>query len=229
MKPNKELLHNKHYFERSELMNLVALGLMLAAAISYVVGRGLISYLLLAFGLPLGAFLFIYNSITRSNEKDLDEYISRMTEDLGLTVENDKHFEKKMQARLEKHTVSGYEYREGVMLRQDKSGKLRSSLFTKTRLYPFREALCVNSRTISLVEEEKSEWTEEIAFSEILSLHIQEEERSLFFGKKSFTVKDIRLVIERAGGETISLPMREDLELNEFLDTLNKQIAKSKQ
>jgi hypothetical protein len=152
-----------------------------------------------------------------------------MTEDVGRAVEDDKHFERKIQARLQKHTVSGYEYREGVMLRQDKSGKLRASLFTKSRIYPFREAVCVASRTVSLIDSETSEWTEEIPFSTIECLRVSREERQLSFGNKQFAVKDIRLLIERTEGEAVSLPMREDLELEEFLETLNKQIEKSKQ
>ena len=229
MKMNKELLHNQHYFTRSDLLNLVAIGLMLAAGIGYVLNFGLISYLLLAFGLPLGAILFIVNSITRSSEKDLDEYISRLTEDVGRAVEDDKHFDRKIQTRLQKHTVSGYEYRDGVMLRRDKSGKLRASVFTKSRIYPFHEALCIASRTVSLVEDEKSEWTEEIPFVSIACLRVSREEKLLSFGKQQFTAKYIRLVIVRTEGEPFSLPMREDLELEEFLDTLNKQIQKSKQ
>ena len=224
MKTNKELIHNQHYFTHSDVLNLIAIGLMLAAGISYVSGVGIFSYLLLALGLPLGVILFIFDSVTRAGERELDEYIARLSFALGKAVEDDRHYEKKKHPRLGRQEISGYEYEEGLMLRIDKSGTLRSSRYTATALYPLREGLCVCSRSFSLTEDACTETVEELPYAALQPLRIEPLARTLTFGKRSFTCKGSRLVIAEKEGRAFSLPLQDDLQIEDYIAAINKLI-----
>lgn len=225
MKTNKkELLHNTHYFTRSELPSYIGIGLMVLAGILYFAGRGMWTYLSVVVGLPVGFLLFLITSITRSSEKDIDAFIALRTEDVGTEVENDKHYEKKSLRRLPPHRVEGYEYADGLLLRRDKKGSLRSSHYTKTAVYAFTTGVCFASRTLSLVDEETKETRVEIPYADIRSIRVGEESKTLTFGKKTFEAKQTCLLVE-AANVRLAFPMQASLETDEFLENLNRQIA----
>ena len=57
---------------------------------------------------------------------------------------------------------------------------------------------------------------------------MKEEENILQVGKNSFSVKKYRLVIKYGEGITFSTPINNDIRSEEFVETLNKMIAKAK-
>ena len=228
MTNKKDLKSNSNYFLKDESMKFVGIGLMILAAVLFYFGRGWIGYILMCVSLPAGFLLFLLSTFGRSSESDIDEYIKKATENLEINVEEDKNFEKRLSKHLPVETAEGYEYSDGVMLKKAKNGSIRSSVYTKSILYPLDTALFISYRTISLVSEDKTEEKLEIPYSDINSLRFEEEHKQLKFRKNSFRTRIDTLVIEYSDNKTLCLPIQSSVQTDTFVERINELIAANK-
>ncbi len=228
MATKKELKSNTNYFLKNETMKFVGIGLMILSAVLFYFGWGWIAYILTCTGLPVGFILFLFSTFGRSSEGDIDEYIKKNTQNVELKTEDDKHFEKRLSKRVDHITAEGYEYSGDVMLKKAKNGTIRSSLYTKSVIYPLDNALFISSRTISLISDEKHDEVLEIPYANITSLRFEDEYKQLSFRKNSFRTKVSTLIIEDSDGKSLCLPMHSSVETDTFVERINELITENK-
>ena len=228
MNTKKDFKPNANYFLRNEAMKFVGIGLMLLSAFLFYFGWGWISYIIMSLGLPVGFLLFLFSTFGRSSESDIDLYIKNATQAIEINTEEDKAFEKRMSKRLSPETAEGYEYSDGVMLKKAKNGTIRSSVYTKSILYPLDNALFISYRTVSLISDEITEEKIEIPYSDITSLRFEEVHEQLKFRKASFRTRVSRLIIDYSDGKTLRLPIQSSVQTDTFVERINEFIAENK-
>ena len=67
------------------------------------------------------------------------------------------------------------------------------------------------------------------AYNTIDLVEIKDVNNRIVLGKNAYNVKKSRFVITSGGEEIFSAPMNNDIKTEEFVDMLNKRVAKSKE
>lgn len=220
---------NVNYFTKSDLMKNLGIGLTALGLFLLVFGWSYVSFILMSVTIPTGLILFLVGISRRTSEKDLDAMIDRATANVAPTPEKSEKLERRAAKKPTSVYAEGYELREGLMLTKAKNGSTRSSEYTKTYLLPLSDALYIISRTISLVEDVKSDRELEIPYSEIASVALEREEKTLSFNKKPFRTRDCRFTVVYHTGERFSVPIQNDILTEQFTEDLQTLIEKHNQ
>ena len=91
------------------------------------------------------------------------------------------------------------------------------------------DELYINHRTISLMSDNIDTRVFEIPYNTIDLVEIKDVNNRIVLGKNAYNVKKSRFVITSGGEEIFSAPMNNDIKTEEFVDMLNKRVAKSKE
>ena len=230
MKQDKKFKSNIKYFTKSEILKYIGVGLVILSVAIYFIDFfcGWFAYLILILGLPAGIVLFLI-STGRASDDEINTYIKLHTKGIGEEVEDEKNFRKRLLDRQPPIVFEGHDFEDGVMITKAKNGSLVSSVFTKAIIFPLDTGIHVSYRTISLISDEIKEDSFEIGYSDISSFKMNDEKKQIVFGKKKFTPHDIRLVINYSGVKTISLPMQDNMDTENFIKKINEMMAKAKE
>ncbi len=228
MKQKNIYKQNERYFTEGEGIKILGASLVGLAVAIYFFGWGYLAYILMSISAPLGVFLFFFGASRRSTDADLERYIELATEGVEVALEEDRVYAKRLDKSFPPVSVAGYHYAGDILLAKAKNGTVRSTSYEKSVLYVLKDALYISSRRISLVADEGESATREIPFAEIAKMEIVTDERHLVCGKKSYLIKDTRLFIHLTSGGLISLPTKDDLTVEEFIERLERSIKKQR-
>lgn len=228
MEKKKEYKSNANYFTRGDILKIIGIGFMVLAGVMYFFGRGIVSYITMSIGLPLGAILLVINTFGRSTESDIDAYVKKHTEGIEHKTDNLAKFEKRLLKNMPIQTIEGYEYTDGLMYKKGKNGQVRSSKYSKAVIYPMDTGLCICYRKISVVSDEIENNDIEIPFDSITVFEMNREEKKFTIGKNPVKVKKTCLVIESADGASLSLPIQDSLMTEDYVKKMKSLIEKSK-
>ena len=228
MKNNQNFKSQINYFKKSDTFKYVGGILAVLGVLLYMFGWSYVSYIIATVFLPAGGVLFLIGSSGRASDGDINEYIEKHTEGIELDLENNPSIKKRILKQLPIEVVEGYEYKAGIMAMKAKDGSVRTSEYTKSLIYPLTDGVCVVSRSISLVSDEVCDREIELSYSQIADIRLERNETRLSFGKKSFKVWDVRLVIEYDGDKVLSLPARDNASLDSFMEALRRSISNAK-
>lgn len=226
MKTGQKFRQRANYFKRSGAASAIGVVLLGLAGVLLIWGWSYVSYIIMCVSTVVGLLLLLWNSLTRSSERDMDAELEHLLRDMDVNSERDLKPGSRLLTGLSPETVEGYEYRQGMMLRRDKGGKIRSSQYTRALFYPMETKLCVRYRMVSFVSEKRVEKTLEIPYADLAHIRLCEETRDLTFGKSGFRVKTVHLEM-KWGKETLTVPAQSNVRIEEFVERLQKQIAKS--
>jgi hypothetical protein len=215
-----------NYFKRSGTSSAVGVALLGLAAVLLIWGWSYVSYLIMVGSVLAGLICLLLGTLTRASEKDMDSELEHLLRELDVNPERDLKEGSRLLTGLSPEVCEGYEYRQGVMLRRDKSSKLRTSQYTRAVFYPLEQKLLVRYCMVSLISSQRAEKTLEIPYGELASVELKQEERRLTFGKQGFTAHAVILEL-RWGTQRLSVPAQRSLRTEEFVEKLQKQIAKS--
>ena len=95
MEKSKEWKSNANYFQKSDALRWIGIGLLVLSGVSYFLGVGFVSYVFMCVGLPLGVIFYIVSTFGRSDEDDIDDYIRRRLENVGYPTDDPLEIEKK--------------------------------------------------------------------------------------------------------------------------------------
>ena len=197
---------------------MAALGFLL-----YFVGWGIISWIITCTFIPAGAVLFIVGSSGRSGDDDIDDYIALHTRELDPGLDLDKNFAKRISKHRAPVEIRGYEFGEDLMYAKMKNGTVRTSEYTASVIYMLIDGLYIVSRNISLIsDEERADKIFELPYGEIDRVTLSSETKNFIFNKKSFTAKDTRLCIDMKGGDSVSLPIHDDLNSEQLVENIDR-------
>ena len=222
------LKHNANYFKKSDTTKIFGIALVILGFLLFYFGWGWISYILMTASVPVGIVLFIIGSSGRADESVIDTCIESATEGLEVDLAADTKYKNRLEKHVAPEIIEGHEYSDGVMLKYAKSGSLRSSEYTKAIIYTLTDALYIHSKTVSVISGEVKEATVEIPLSSISRFEIDSEEKTLTFMKKSFHVRDFRLVIEYGDGLSLSLPIVSSIASDKLVERVSRRINEIK-
>lgn len=232
MKTTKNHTKNANYFKKSGMVGTVGGALLALSGVLAILGFGFFfwnafTYLTMSFSLVAGLVLMLFGTLTRASEKDLDSELEYLLRDVDANPERDLKASSRLLPNLSVEIFEGYEYKQGVMLRKDKNGKLRSSQYTRAVLYPQEQRLTVRYRQVSFVSPQYAEKTIEIPYAEITSIELREEARRLTFGKQDFSVSAVTLEL-KWGNNRLALPAERNLRTEKFVEKIQKKLGESR-
>ena len=220
--------HNINYFTKNENLKYIGLGIAIVSFALLWFGWGWIAYVLSTIGLPAGLVLFFIGTSARSDEADIDECIRRGTEGLEVDLASDRSYAKKLLPGIEPFLVGGNEYSDGLMFKKAKSGSVRSSVYTKALIYVLKDRLYISEKKVYIVEDKVDTSIHEILYDDIRSIDIISERRIVKFLKNSYSTRVCLLEIKRADKTSYSVPINEDIGMEQFVEKLNEIIDEHK-
>lgn len=220
---------NKNYFTKSDILRPIA-GVMGAIGfLCYFFGWGYISYILMSIFLPATIVIFIIGSIGNSSENDITDMIENKVIGLEEHFEQDKRYaHNRVINGLAPFVCEGHDYEDGLMIKRAKSGILRTEKYTKAIIYTLGDCLYITRRSFSLVNDELENEVYDIPWSKVGEIKIIRDSKTLSFKGKRFTARLTLITIERADGETVVLPIHDDIGSDEFVEKLCKLVSEKK-
>lgn len=217
-----KIKNNVNYFTKNDTLKFIGVAMVVLGFVLYYVGWGMLSWILICACIPVGAVLFIVGSSGRASDDDIEEFINVKSRELDPNLDLDKDYSKRIMKHTETLELEGYEYREDLMFAKTKKGSVRTSEFVRSVIYILNDALHFTVRRISLIsDEETADVKREIFFDDIERLEISEEQKRFVFRKKTFSVKDKRLVVVMKNGESMSIPVHDDLRSEQIVENIN--------
>ncbi|MBQ2767957.1 MAG: hypothetical protein IJF49_07790 [Clostridia bacterium] len=216
--------HNVNYFKKSDGLKTIGTGMMVVGILGLWLGWSYSYYLyfISTIALPVGLVLFMFGSVGRASEEDMDSCIKSIGDGLDSLLENDKKLSKKRLAHISPMMAEGYEYSDGLMYTKAKSGTVRSSEYTKAILYILSDSLCIVRRTASLIADNARTETVEIPYDMLAQAEIRTADKTVSFGKRQFHVKETRLFVTYGDALVFSTPIHNDITADQFVDKIRK-------
>lgn len=231
MKQDKKFKSNIKYYTTSEAFKFIGLGLILLSVVLYFVGSGwsFWSWLILSIGTPIGFILFLI-STGRSSDEEINTYIKLHTKEISADdISFEKGFKKRVLDRCEPIYFEGYDFDGDVMVAKAKNGRIVSSIYTRAIIFPLDTGIHISYKTISIISDDVKEDSVDIDYSDIQSFKMDDQRKQIIFGKKTFTPRDIRLVINYSDDKTITLPMQDNMDTENFIKKINDMMKKAKE
>ena len=217
---------NINYFKGNDLIKIIGICLCLFTVALYFFGWGFISYILMCLSLPIGAILFIIGSGRRASDSEIDEYIEKLGKNIEIDLIEDSKFAKRLNKAFSPMIFEGYEYEDGLMLTKSKVNSVRSSKYTKAVIYVLGDSIHIVKRSFSLISDDMENLTFEIPFTDIDSIELFHEAKTVTFEKKIFEVKFVRLNVISNGEVTVSLPAPDDINTERIIEKMNATATK---
>ena len=213
-----------NYFKKSDTLQYVGGGLLIAGLVTLWLGWGMISYLFAVISAPAGLILFFVGASGRVSDQDMDNYIQNKMADLTIDIDSDRHYQTKLLKHLKEYTAEGYLLHDGVMLKKRKDGSLRSSEFSRAKIRILSDRLYIVHRQISLISDEVASNKYEIDYDSISSVTVERESKRMVFNKNTFFTKPCNLRIRLSETELL-LPIADAITSDELADVINRQIS----
>lgn len=210
-----------NYFRMSDVWRLVGAGLLITGLLLLWLGWGFLSWILMLLFVPTGLFLFLFTSSIRAGDADIDGEIVRKTGDLTFRPEEDPVLCKKVIKNSAPFVAEGYVFKEGVMLAKDKTGRLRSSEYSKAILFLLTDRVYVLHRRVSLIREDSVTNAYEIPYADLESMELLRTEERIAFGKRSFLCRITRFEIKYGDG-ILSITTNDDVESENLIERVRK-------
>ncbi len=222
-KLDKQTKDSINYFQKSDTLKYVGGGVLIAGLISLWLGFGWIGYILAIIGIPTGLILFFIGSANKITDADIDSVITNKMADLMIDIDNDRSYKLKLLKYQKDITLESYKFTDGVMLKKLKSGEIRTSEFSRTKMRILSDRLYILRREISLIYNDRVQNDLfELPYDDILSVEVVRNERSVVFNKNTFFIKPCELVITTKSAE-FRFPCANAVTSDEIVTAINRQ------
>ena len=223
-KLDKKTKNSINYFLKTDTLKFVGGGILIAGLFALWIGWGWIGYILAFIGTPTGLVLFFIGSGGRVTDADMDGHITSKMAGLEIDIDQNRSYHLKLLKHLKEITIEGYRYHDEVMIKKLKSGEIRTSEFTRSKIRILSDRLYIINREISLIyDDQVTDNLYELTYDSIKSLEIDRQQKTMTFNKNSYVIKPCYLKITTLT-DTISLPCANALTSDELINTINKQI-----
>ena len=211
--------NNVNYFNVSDGWRLVGAGMLIAGLLLLWLGWGLLSWILMLLFVPSGLALFLVISAIRSSEGDLDAEIAKRMEDLVFRPEEDPELSRLVLKNQAPFTAEAYVLREGLPLRRDKLGRVRSSEYSRAQIFLLSDRLYVLHRVISLVEDKTTQAVHSVRYDDLEEAAIRRSQETLLYKKSTFRATKTTLELKHSAG-TLLLPLNDDVEADSLVERI---------
>ena len=217
-----DIKHNKNFFKFNDSLKIIATVMLVGGLLLLWLGWSFISWILMLILTPSGLFLFFYTSIVRSSDTDIMEDIEKSLEDMDIKIESSPYFDKHAKYKAP-YITNGFEYDGNLLFQKARDGSVFSSKYTRSAIHILPNRLYIISKTVSPISDEAENNVYDLPFSEISGIEINKISKKTPYKKSYFLAKQVTLDIAY-GENTIKLPIHEDIESDELLNTLKKSV-----
>ncbi len=146
-----------NYFQKWDGMGTLGIGMMAVGFLSIWLGFSFITYIIGVVGMVGGLAVFLYGSIGRAHEADLQNEARLQVESLSFReLEEVPHFRRRVpKDNIEEHVFEGYILQDGLYLKKKKNGTLCSSEYLYAKMLTLCDAFYIKTVSFSYVEEKK--------------------------------------------------------------------------
>jgi len=189
-------------------------------------GFSYMSYILASILMPIGLILFLIGNIGRASEVDLqkarDDAMNAIT--FKELEENEGfRFRRRIPQNPEEHHFACYSMHNGLYFKRLKSGELCSSEAVAAKMLILNDAFFIKKRTFSIIDETATTETYEILFSALEEISVVRDAQNVkSIDNKCFRVKTCELRIVYDSGKICSIPAKDDLETDDFVEKLKR-------
>ena len=227
-KLDKQTKDSINYFQKSDTLKLIGGGILIAGLLALWIGWGWISFILAFIGTPTGLVLFFIGTANKMTDADIDSAIDNKMADLTIDIDNDRSYKLKLLPHQKDITLENYKFSDGVMLKRLKSGEIRTSEFSRTKMRILCDRLYMIRREISLIYNDQVQTDLfELFFDEILSVEVFRDQKSVIFNKNTFFIKPCELVITTKDCE-FRFPCANAVTSDELVNTITRQMQNYK-
>ena len=224
---DKQTKLNMNYFTKTDTLKIVGAILLVTGLLSLWLGFSfsIIGYLLGILLTPTGLILFLVGAAGRVSDENMESYITNKMAGFEIDIDNDKSYRLKLLKNVKDLSFEGYLFPEGVMLKRLKSGEIRSSSFSRTKIRILSDRLYIINREISLIYDDQVEnRIFEPLYENIKSITVVRDQEKITFKKNFYLINTCRLVISTDNGE-ISIPCIDAVTTDEIAENLNRRVT----
>ena len=223
-KLDKQTKCSINYFKKSDTLKLVGGGVLIAGLVCLWLGWGIVGFVLAFIGTPVGFVLFLIGSTGRFTDADMDSDINSKMAGLAIDIDQNHSYQLKLLKHVKEITIEGYIFNDDVMLKKQKSGSIRSSEFSRSKIRILSDRLYIVNRNISLIYDDQTvNNLYELPYDSIQNVEVVREEKRIVFNKNTFFVKPCSLKIV-TDSEIYSLPCADALTSDEVVTSINRQL-----
>lgn len=213
-----------NYFKKWE--GCATLGIILAAIgfLMLWLGLSFFSYILAVVLMPGGLALFLYGSIGRANESDLQSIAERKKaslvfpeiEETDLARYNHRAVEK-----FEELVFEGFVLRDGLMVKTQKNGTACSSEYAIAKMRIYADRLWIRGLTFSFIEDSEAHFEHTVALTDLKDAVVERDRKTVTGSNKRRVLgKFCDLVLTLTDGTELRFLAKDDIYTDEFAQGL---------
>lgn len=213
-----------NYFKKWE--GCATLGIILAAIgfLMLWVGLSFFSYILAATLMPGGLAIFLYGSIGRATESDLQNIAERKKASLAFPEIEETDLARYNHRAIEKFeelVFEGFVLRDGLMVKTQKNGTACSSEYTIAKMRVYADRLWIRGLTFSFIEDRETSFEHTVALADVRDATVERDRRTVTGSNNRRVLgKFCHLVLTLADGTELRLLAKDDIYTDEFAQGL---------
>ncbi len=226
MKKERTYQNYVNYFVKWDGMGALGGGMMVVGIMCLWLGWSFVSYILSIVGMFGGIAVFLYGSIGRAGDADLQNEIRHRAEGMSFReLEEDPRFRRRVpKGNIEERVFEGYDMREGLYFKKRKDGSICSSEYTHTKMLTLLDSFYIKSLTFSFTEDKKQTVIEELLFDDLTDITVERERMTLVSANgKPFAVKTCFLYLYASDGRRVALHIGDDIFSDEFAESMKRK------
>ena len=229
----KKIKDGSLYFRQKDILRPVGAVLLPVGLLVLYFGYSYISYILGALAVPVGIVLFIVGGAKHISDNDVAEQMDHAMLDYDKSVTEMVGYERVVLKQPAPFEISAYSFGgEAAYFKRGKNGTPVSDRYTRTHVFYTKDSVILVGRSVSLTElsEEDgagiTDFSHHLPLTAITSAALEQYETPVTLTNtgKAITVKWCELVLTGEEGELLRIPCRNDMDVSNFVDDVNRRI-----
>ncbi len=231
----KKIKDGSLYFRQKDILRPIGAVLLPVGLLVLYFGYGYISYILGALAVPVGLVLFIVGGAKYISDNDVAEQLDHAMLDYDKSVTDMVGYERVVLKQPAPFEISAYSFgSEAVYFKKGKNGTPVSDRYTRAHVFFTKDTVILVGRSVSLSELSETEgmgitdFAHHLSFAGLVSAGLEQYETSVTLTNtgKPMTVKWCELVLTGEEGELLRIPCRNDMDVSNFVDDVNRRIER---
>lgn len=225
MKKDNGFKNYLNYFNKWDGAGPLGIGLMALGFMLIWIGWKFIpfAYPMAMLMIPVGIVLFLYGSIGRASEADIENIIEKSDSKLHFKeLEEIPALRKRTPKTLTEQKFEGYSLKKGVVFKKLKNGSLCSSEYDVAKMVTLNDGFYIKTLHFSFLSEEQEIVAYDVPFSSLESITAERKSFNLMKNQVPYPAKTCHLVFTYDGGKKVKLPAKDDIYLEDLIEKLKK-------
>ncbi len=232
MKNPKKVKDGSLYFRQKDILRPVGAVCILVGLVWFYFGMSAASYYIPSIITPLGLVLFIVGGSKNISDNDIAEQLAHAMQDYDKVVTDRDDYSRTVLHQPAPVESTAYSFGDrATYFKRGKNSTPISDRYVGTHIFFTKEALLVAARTVSIAElgtapdAGVADLCEVYHFSSIASARLDEHTTTvkLTNSGKALSVKWYELVLQGTDGELLRLPVKNDMDMANLCEDINRR------